>query len=38
LVGNAAAVGGFVAGTYWLLMLVGRFIGSLSVVTYQVEQ
>lgn len=28
LVGNAAAVGGFVAGTYWLLMLVGRFIGS----------
>lgn len=25
---NAAAVGGFVAGTYWLLMLVGRFIGS----------
>lgn len=22
---NAAAVGGFVAGTYWLLMLVGRF-------------
>ena len=28
LVGNAAAVGGFVAGTYWLLMLAGRFIGS----------
>src|SRR5574344_75465 len=28
LVGNAAAVGGFVAGTYWLLMLVGRVIGS----------
>lgn len=23
---NAAAIGGFVAGTYWLLMLVGRFI------------
>ncbi len=26
---NAAAIGGFVAGTYWFLMLVGRFIGSL---------
>ena len=25
-VANAAAIGGFVAGTYWLLMLVGRFI------------
>lgn len=25
---NAAAVGGFVAGTYWLLMLVGRFISG----------
>lgn len=25
LIGNAAAIGGFVAGTYWLLMLVGRF-------------
>lgn len=25
---NAAAIGGFVAGTYWFLMLVGRFIGS----------
>jgi FHS family L-fucose permease-like MFS transporter len=25
---NAAAVGGFVAGTYWLLMLVGRFIAG----------
>jgi FHS family L-fucose permease-like MFS transporter len=26
---NAATIGGFVAGTYWFLMLVGRFIGSL---------
>ncbi len=25
---NAAAIGGFVAGTYWLLMLVGRFISG----------
>lgn len=25
LLNNAAAIGGFVAGTYWLLMLVGRF-------------
>lgn len=25
---NAAVIGGFVAGTYWLLMLVGRFIGG----------
>lgn len=25
---NAAAIGGFVAGTYWLLMLVGRLIAS----------
>ncbi|MDO4160830.1 MAG: MFS transporter [Prevotellaceae bacterium] len=25
---NAAAIGGFVAGTYWLLMLVGRFIAG----------
>ena len=25
---NAAAVGGFVAGTYWLLMLVGRFVAG----------
>ena len=25
---NAAAIGGFVAGTYWFLMLVGRFIAS----------
>ncbi len=28
LLTNAAAIGGFVAGTYWFLMLVGRFIGS----------
>ena len=28
LLENAAAIGGFVAGTYWFLMLVGRFIGS----------
>lgn len=26
---KAAAIGGFVAGTYWFLMLIGRFIGSL---------
>ena len=26
---NAAAIGGFVAGTYWLLMLVGRFVAGL---------
>ncbi len=25
---NAAAIGGFVAGTYWFLMLVGRFVGG----------
>lgn len=25
---NAAAIGGFVAGTYWLLMLIGRFIAG----------
>ncbi len=25
---NAAAIGGFVAGTYWLLMLVGRFCST----------
>ncbi len=25
---NAAAIGGFVAGTYWLLMLVGRFVSG----------
>lgn len=25
---NAATIGGFVAGTYWLLMLVGRFIAG----------
>jgi len=25
---NAAAIGGFVAGTYWFLMLIGRFIGG----------
>ena len=25
---NAAAIGGFVAGTYWLLMLVGRLCSS----------
>ncbi len=28
LLTNAALIGGFVAGTYWLLMLVGRIIGS----------
>ena len=27
-VANAAAIGGFVAGTYWLLMLVGRFVAG----------
>ena len=27
-IANAAAIGGFVAGTYWLLMLVGRFIAG----------
>ena len=26
---NAATIGGFVAGTYWFLMLIGRFIGCL---------
>ncbi|SHF68535.1 MFS transporter [Dysgonomonas macrotermitis] len=26
---SAASIGGFVAGTYWFLMLVGRFLGSL---------
>ncbi|GAB6011220.1 MFS transporter [Viscerimonas tarda] len=26
---KAASIGGFVAGTYWLLMLVGRFLGGL---------
>ena len=26
---TAAAVGGFVAGTYWFLMLIGRFVSSL---------
>lgn len=26
---TAAATGGFVAGTYWFLMLIGRFLGSL---------
>ena len=25
---NAAAIGGFVAGTYWLLMLIGRFVAG----------
>lgn len=25
---NAAAIGGFVAGTYWLLMLLGRFVAG----------
>jgi FHS family L-fucose permease-like MFS transporter len=29
---NAATVGGFVAGTYWLLMLVGRFVAEASSV------
>ena len=28
LVENAAAIAGFVAGTYWLLMLVGRFVAG----------
>lgn len=28
LLENAAAIGGFVAGTYWLLMLVGRFVAG----------
>lgn len=28
LLANAAAIGGLVAGTYWLLMLVGRVIGG----------
>ncbi len=28
LLDNAAAIGGFVAGTYWLLMLVGRFVAG----------
>ena len=28
LMANAAAIGGFVAGTYWLLMLVGRFVAG----------
>ena len=28
LLANAAAIGGFVAGTYWLLMLVGRICSS----------
>ena len=28
LLANAAAIGGFVAGTYWLLMLVGRLCSS----------
>lgn len=27
--GVAASIGGFVAGTYWFLMLVGRFLGSI---------
>lgn len=27
-IANAAVIGGFVAGTYWLLMLVGRIIGG----------
>lgn len=27
--GNAATIAGFVAGTYWLLMLIGRFASSL---------
>lgn len=27
-VANAAAIGGFLAGTYWLLMLVGRLVSS----------
>ena len=28
VIANAAAIGGFVAGTYWLLMLVGRLCSS----------
>ena len=28
VLGDAAAIGGFVAGTYWLLMLVGRFVAG----------
>ena len=28
LLANAAAIGGMVAGTYWLLMLVGRIVGG----------
>ena len=28
LAANAAAIAGFVAGTYWFLMLVGRIVGS----------
>ncbi len=28
LLGDAATIGGFVAGTYWLLMLVGRFVAG----------
>lgn len=28
LLENAAAIGGFMAGTYWLLMLVGRFVAG----------
>jgi len=28
VLGDAAAIGGFVAGTYWLLMLIGRFIAG----------
>lgn len=28
LLKDAAAIGGFVAGTYWLLMLVGRFVAG----------
>ncbi|MDR0746024.1 MAG: MFS transporter [Mediterranea sp.] len=28
-VANAASIGGFVAGTYWFLMLIGRFLGSM---------
>lgn len=29
LLGNAATIGGFVAGTYWFLMLVGRFLAEI---------
>lgn len=28
VLGDAAAIGGFVAGTYWLLMLIGRFVAG----------